>query len=179
MQWVMVVAVCAGVASADAAVLCKKKTGAVVLRDTACAKKETAIDPVALGLQGPKGDKGDQGDTGIPATAIWAVVNADGTLARGSHVTSTGRPADIFSTGTAGPTIVATTGTYEVVFDRDVTGCAFSATIGTATSMDPVDPGEIWAAPRFLNANGVYVATTDSSGVTAADRPFHLALFCP
>jgi len=38
-------------------VLCKKGSGAVVVR-SACRKKETALDPSALGLVGPKGDAG-------------------------------------------------------------------------------------------------------------------------
>src|SRR5262249_42719228 len=41
-------------------VLCSTKNGDVKLRDT-CRKKERTLDPVSLGLQGPKGDKGDQG----------------------------------------------------------------------------------------------------------------------
>ena len=38
---------------ANAAVLCARKKGAVVLRDTACKKRETLIDP--LTLRGPAG----------------------------------------------------------------------------------------------------------------------------
>jgi hypothetical protein len=47
-----------GVAKAGhAAVLCEKQTGAVFVRSD-CKKKETKLDPVALGLVGPKGDPG-------------------------------------------------------------------------------------------------------------------------
>ena len=59
--------------SPNAAVLCKKKSGAAFVRDT-CKGKETRVDPDALGLrgtQGPKGDKGDpgqQGAAGSPGT---------------------------------------------------------------------------------------------------------------
>ena len=51
---------------ADAApVLCqKKKSGAVVVRDPACKRKETAVDLAQFGALGPKGDKGDKGDQG-------------------------------------------------------------------------------------------------------------------
>lgn len=52
--------------TAQAAVLCATKKGAVKLRSETCKPKETALDPIALGLQGPKGDKGDQGDPGEP-----------------------------------------------------------------------------------------------------------------
>src|SRR5262245_7005924 len=50
-----------------ALVLCQKKSGTVAVR-TECKKKETLVDPVALGLQGPKGDTGAKGDPGDPAT---------------------------------------------------------------------------------------------------------------
>lgn len=51
--------------SAQAAYLCATRKGAVKLRET-CKPKETVIDPLALGLQGPKGDKGDPGEPGAP-----------------------------------------------------------------------------------------------------------------
>jgi len=62
-RWMAVVACVAISASASAAVLCKTRSATVKLRDK-CKRKETQIDPVALGLQGPKGDKGDMGDPG-------------------------------------------------------------------------------------------------------------------
>src|SRR5262245_39640286 len=48
---------------AEALVLCRNPSGLVFVR-TACNASETKLDPVALGLQGPKGDKGDTGPTG-------------------------------------------------------------------------------------------------------------------
>ncbi len=48
---------------ADAAVLCAPRSGAVSVRE-ACKKNETQLDPVALGLQGPRGPKGNTGDPG-------------------------------------------------------------------------------------------------------------------
>src|SRR5690242_5444191 len=69
-----------------AEVLCAKKNGIVVMR-TACKTRETAIDPVAVGLKGPQGDPGDQGDPGVPGPpgapgpgAQFAVVAADATI---------------------------------------------------------------------------------------------------
>src|SRR5437867_4290351 len=70
--------VAAGSATPGAAtVLCKKKSGAVFVRN-ACKPKETRLDPDALGLrvsQGAKGDKGDpgqrvQGPTGAAGPAL-------------------------------------------------------------------------------------------------------------
>ena len=51
--------------SPNAAVLCKKKSGAAFVRDT-CKGKETLVDPDALGLRGPQGAKGDAGQQGVP-----------------------------------------------------------------------------------------------------------------
>ncbi len=57
-----------GVASAEAAILCEKKSGAVFIR-TACKNKEMQVDLAAFGAVGPKGDKGDTGSPGpFPAT---------------------------------------------------------------------------------------------------------------
>ena len=56
--------------SAQAAVLCKKKSGAVFVRD-GCKPNETRLDPDGLGMrgsQGPKGDPGQQGATGSPGS---------------------------------------------------------------------------------------------------------------
>ncbi len=48
-------------ATAHASVLCQKRSGALFARDT-CKKKETTVDPAALGLVGPKGDPGSAGE---------------------------------------------------------------------------------------------------------------------
>src|SRR5581483_4332589 len=80
--------------TAVAALLCEKKSGAIFVRPSGCKKKETAIDPAALGLQGPPGAKGDvgaPGTPGAPGTAVaYAHVNADGTVdaANSKNVTS-------------------------------------------------------------------------------------------
>lgn len=50
-------------ASASGAVLCQKRSGAVVVRD-ACKKKERPLDLTQFGAVGPKGDAGDPGPTG-------------------------------------------------------------------------------------------------------------------
>ena len=94
------------------------------------------------------------------AKTLWAVVNADGTLVRGSGVISSKKnlPNDI--------------GEYDVTFKRDVSRCAYVASLA-----DELRPGEISAAPIQGKPNLVYVATSNSSG-GVADRPFHLAVFC-
>ena len=66
-------------------------------------------------------------------------------------------------------------GTYQVIFDRDVTGCAYTGTIGGPTNVN--QPGEISVGQRSGNANGVFVITYNSAG-TGADLPFFVAVHC-
>lgn len=67
--------------------------------------------PGATGAAGAKGDKGDKGDPGTPgapgepATRLWAAVDSDGSLVRGSGAVSSGHAG-----GGAG------SGFYEVIF---------------------------------------------------------------
>src|SRR5262245_23855795 len=63
--------------SSYAAVLCARKSGAIVLRES-CGKRERAVDPSTLGVTGPRGDTGPAGPAG-PATDTLP----DGTTMRG------------------------------------------------------------------------------------------------
>lgn len=95
----------------------------------------------------------------------WAVVNSDGTLARSSS------SAGAVSSSHSG------TGSYDVTFAKDVSGCAFNATLGdTSTGVPPV--GMIGVAGDVGDVNTVVVQTTNSLGV-AADASFHLLVSCP
>jgi hypothetical protein len=99
---------------------------------------------------------------------LWAVVNSDGTLARGKGAVS----ATALGVGN---------GLYGVRFDRDVRRCVYTATIGrSADGVEP--PGEITVAllavPPGQPTNGVFVTTHNSAG-TSENRGFHLALNCP
>jgi hypothetical protein len=110
----------------------------------------------AAGEPGPPGPPGDD------AFALFAVVDADGTLARGSPGVSSGFfPAPL---------------SYEVLFDRDVSGCAYVEAIGNVSSGYP-PPGSLGVAPRVGVPNGVYVVPYDTSG-TAVQRSFHLGVLC-
>ena len=115
-------------------------------------KRGPAGPPGATGAQGAPGAKGDQG---APATRLWAVINASGTPARGAGLTASTK---------------LSAGQYEVVFDRDVTACSYQVTMALTT-------GESIAQPRSGVPNGVFVGTFSSTG-GAADRAFHLAVFC-
>src|SRR5690554_5567361 len=100
-------------------------------------------------------------DLAIEARAVWAVVNSNGTLARGSE----GVSAEL-----------DTTGTYNVFFPIDVDQCAFSATVGNASSGVPA-PGLITTTPLSVYKKAVYVKTYDSSAVSS-NRSFHLVVNC-
>ena len=67
-------------------------------------------------------------------------------------------------------------GNYEVVFDRDIRGCAYLATAGNPGGGNPTS-GQIAVAQRNGNPNAVYVDTRDSAG-TSGDQFFHLAVVC-
>jgi len=64
-RWMAVVACVAMSAAASAAVLCRTRSATVKVRD-ACKRRETRLDPVALGLQGAPGPQGPKGDKGGP-----------------------------------------------------------------------------------------------------------------
>jgi hypothetical protein len=104
-------------------------------------------------------------DNTLGMALMSAVVNANGTLDRGSGVASSLR------LGAAG------SGTYEVLFDREVSTCTFVASLGNSTFTTFL--GEVSAVRRSGagKENGVYVETNNSAGASA-DKPFHLIVFC-
>jgi hypothetical protein len=100
----------------------------------------------------------------------WAVINADGTIARNAgNAVSSGKAADCFTAG--GP------GCYEVIFDDDVTGCAYIGTITNPPDAGTQPTGEITTVRRGSNPNGVFVTTHNSSGAPS-DRAFALVVTC-
>jgi hypothetical protein len=129
------------------------------------------IEPVALAQ-----DEAAQGidlNQGRPITTkeqgaehvngnCFAVVNANGTLARGNCLISTTRLA---------------VGTYEVIFNGSVRQCTYLGTIGLTGSSGTPPPGEISVVGRVTDVRGVYLTTRASNGAFA-DRAFHLGVFC-
>jgi hypothetical protein len=91
----------------------------------------------------------------------FAVVSNTGGLVRGRNASSASRTGE---------------GRYQVIFDRDVRGCAYIATLGDGGSANPPS-GQIGTSSLATNANGVVVRTTDFQG-TDSDRPFHLVVSC-
>src|SRR5690554_5153913 len=83
-----------------------------------------------------------------PDARLWAVVNAAGTLAR----------------GTDGVTSETTNvGTYRVFFPIDVDQCSFAATIGNADSGVPL-VGIVTATPLSADESAVVLTTYDLAG---------------
>ena len=117
-------------------------------------------DPGAPGARGAVGADGSPGSNGTNATSLFAVVNASGTALAGS--------------GVIGVTHLAT-GTYDVTFNRDVSGCAFSATVGARNGGIAGDP-EISANAASGPTPDVVVATFNGS--TPNDRSFNVSVFC-
>lgn len=99
---------------------------------------------------------------GMPPTAqtFYAVVRADGTLARGFQAVSATRLG---------------TGIYQVLFAHDITGSAYLGTIGLDTSSGISPSGQMAVVGRAGAPNGVWVQTYDAVG-NAADRGFHMAV---
>ncbi len=94
----------------------------------------------------------------------WAVVNRNATLARGKGAIAV----------TRGDTAA---GSYIVVFNKDVTRCLWTGTIGLSGTVGVEQPGEITVVRRFNNPQAVYVTTHTSAGAQA-DRGFHLFIGC-
>lgn len=109
-------------------------------------------------LRGQQGPVGPVGPAGAPAARHFAAVSATGALLRGNAT----------SGGSAGGT-----GTYVVGFAERVSGCVYSATIGTT---DATAPPAGRAAVRELDGR-VGVETFDADGEPAA-LPFHLLVAC-
>lgn len=96
---------------------------------------------------------------------LWAVVRVDGSLARGGGAVSSAQFGAL--------------GYYQVVFNRDVTGCAYVVTAGEATALGPDDAITFSVAPREGVANGVAILEYDT--ILAQDSyssGFHLVVVC-
>lgn len=94
-------------------------------------------------------------------TALWAVVAENGHLLRGHGATR----------------VTPQGGIYAVTFDRDVSKCAWEATIGTGKPGYTPAPGFIGVAPTLAHPHAVTVQTTDQSGVVTPFA-FHLLVSC-
>jgi len=139
------------------------------VKDHSLLKVDFASNQIPRGARGAPGEPGPPGSPGIagargptgpagPASSgIWAVVNADGSLARGSGVVTV--------------THAAGTGVYKVQFNGTIAQCAWLATIRTASF------GFIETELASGTTTTVRVETRDTNA-SVADRAFHLAVVC-
>lgn len=105
---------------------------------------------------------GPAADPDVAKKDRWAVINADGTFARGKGVISASN---------------LSTGNYEVIFNKPVAACLFSATIGLSGSSGTELPGFITTVGRVTDPNGVFITTDDTAGASS-NRGFHLYVGC-
>jgi hypothetical protein len=90
-----------------------------------------------------------------------AVVTAGGTFRRGRGVSSVARAGE---------------GRYQVIFNRDVRGCVYTATVGDPSAAAPGHgTAVVGSAAQIVNA--VAVRTFNQQG-SLADRAFHLIVSC-
>ena len=148
------------------------KNGALLAADF----KRGQLPRGATGAPGPQGPQGPAGAAGASATALWAVVRENGSLARGSGVSSVNLATNS-----------GTTAQYQVVFNRDVRNCNYQATVASPASIGVTEfivPQIITAAGMNSSDNGVavHIFDPDSQGVGGTNQyvqdDFHLAVFC-
>src|SRR3954453_8076424 len=91
---------------------------------------------------------------GMPPTSqvLFAVVNGNGTRARGLGSTAAVRDAP---------------GVYRVTFRQSVSGCAYTGTLGLSGNLGVEQPGEIQVVTANVNPAQVFVTTRDSAGAPA------------
>lgn len=108
---------------------------------------------------------GFAGSAGAAGTAqgfaSFAVVGANGVLARGRNVNSSARSG---------------AGRYQVIFNRNVRNCAFVGSVGVIGATTP-GSGMISTSALASNINGVLVRTFNHQG-GAEDKSFHLLVNC-
>lgn len=97
---------------------------------------------------------------------LFAVVEVNGSLVRGRGVNSTALLGGVPN------------GRYEVIFDRDISECAYQATVGRPGVNSGPPIGFALVANRSGNAtNGVAVFVKDQNGA-GVERGFHLTVHC-
>lgn len=96
------------------------------------------------------------------APSFFAVVDRDGTLARGYRAVSAKH---------------LSSGTYVVNFNHDVTACSYTASVGLSGSAGSEVDGTVHVAGRNGHAKSIFVRTYDMDNALS-DRGFHLIVAC-
>lgn len=92
---------------------------------------------------------------------VFAVINPDGTKLRGKAVASSAH---------------ISTGVYDVRFNRNISSCAWTGTVGFGSFGGSTGPSEISVSGRAGTNNGLFVQTF--SGASVADLPFTVMVVC-
>ena len=144
-------------------VLIVSSVAAAFAASVLCAEAQTRSrlndGPMESGRVEPQSPIG----TAFGSANLWAVINADGTIARSDG----GNPATTTKLGGLGA--------YQVGFRRRVDVCAFSAVVGQPATGSTSGVADV--AVRAGNNNAVFVETRDFAGALV-DRPFHLVVNC-
>jgi hypothetical protein len=99
---------------------------------------------------------------GYYVSDLFAVVSSAGNLVRGNGVVS----VDDLGAGIV-----------EVIFDRNVRGCAYTGTINRTDANLSEDAGTVTAAGLSGDEDGLYVKTFNAAG-GLVDRNFHITVDC-
>jgi hypothetical protein len=133
-----------------------------VLLLSACADFQGPMGPPGPpGLPGEPGLVGPPGELGIGEMPLFALVANDGQLVRGRGVATTAK---------------VSVGSYTVSFDRDVSGCVYTATVGGRGGVPP--------EPRFITTDlggsmkTVIIEAWTVDARNRADTSFHLVVRC-
>jgi hypothetical protein len=106
--------------------------------------------------------------TALPATpfhgTLWAVVNSNGTLARGSL----GATSNAEGTGT---------GNYEVIFPQNIRNCSYVVSPGSPGALGVAPSGETSVQGDNDNVGGVFIHLSDHTGANLTDG-LHLIVSC-
>jgi hypothetical protein len=156
------------------------------VEDATLQAQDFASGVLLRGERGPAGDTGPPGRTGdrgltgetgltggVDTTILWAAVSA------GDSVT----PASIPYGKHAVSATRTSAGYEEVKFDRDVSACAYTATLGgnsPAVSPGTYTPTSIYVVPKSGAPDTVWVTIAYLSGgfPTGLDASFHLIVAC-
>ena len=117
----------------------------------------------APGVNGTNGSTGPQGPPGPAGLTLWAVVNANGTLAYGN--------------GAENSSWLGGAGVYEVDFDQNVAACSHVASLGLTSSTGSAAGGSVTTVGRAGVPNGIFVTTYNATGVLT-NESFHLSVQC-
>ena len=148
-----------GGTSYAAITLPRNSVGSEQVRSRAIESRHVDNGSLRLADLGPGARRALRGQEGPAAAKFFAVVGPGGELLRGN--------------ATGASHTVGGSGAYTVSFSESVSGCVYSATLGTVDGNTPA-AGRATVTDR---GGQVGVQTFDAAGNTA-DLPFHLIVAC-